>query len=140
MSDRGYSLDLRERVVDAYEKLNVSMEEIGLRYKVSKGTVQNWLKLKKETGKVDPRPHGGGFEAEIDERAVNLLKAWLSENSDFTLKELSDRLTTAGYVAYEMSVSRALDRAGITRKKSRSTLRSSPALTLRRLGPSGQDR
>lgn len=138
MSDRGYPIELRERAVAAYEAKEGSLKTIAARFMISIGVLQNWRKLKKETGSLEPRPHGGGVTPELDERADNLLRSWTTEQSDLLLRELVERLKKEGYDAYDMMVSRALSRLGISRKKSRSTRRNVSALTSRKQGRGGR--
>ena len=45
-----YSADLRKRVVDGYLAGEGSIRGLAARYKVSKNTVVNWLKLHESTG------------------------------------------------------------------------------------------
>ena len=45
-----YSLDLRTRIVDAYLEGEGSQQEIAAHFKVSRSTVQNYLRLYEETG------------------------------------------------------------------------------------------
>ena len=55
-----YCIDLRTRVVTSYENKEGSYRQLAKRYKLSPGTVQDWVCLKRDTGSVAPRPHGGG--------------------------------------------------------------------------------
>ena len=49
---KAYHLDLRQRIVDAYQKAEGSVRELAARFKVAPRTVQNYLNLKRETGSV----------------------------------------------------------------------------------------
>lgn len=137
MSDRGYTLDLRQRVIDAHQNSEGSYTVLADRFKISRGCVYNWVKLVRETGSVAPRPHGGGAEALIDEKGEALLAQWLSERSDWILSELVEHLEVEGYEVSESTVSRTLAKIEITRKKGQSAPANSPALTLRRRAPRG---
>ena len=50
-----YSLDMRQNIVNTYEAGNTSVRKVAERFQVSKSTVQELLKPKRETGKLLPR-------------------------------------------------------------------------------------
>jgi transposase len=56
---RAYSMDLRERHVAAWGEERLSQAALAARFRVSTGTVSNWLKRMAETGSVAPKPPGG---------------------------------------------------------------------------------
>ena len=53
------SVDLRQRIIDAYFSGKGSIRKIAERFAVSFSTV--WLRVKRyrTTGEVNPKPHGG---------------------------------------------------------------------------------
>ena len=53
-----YSLDLRKKAVALYEAGNISMRKVAERLMVSKNTVNEWLKLYREQGNVQPKRVG----------------------------------------------------------------------------------
>src|SRR5215471_16093311 len=55
-----YSQDLRQRVIDAVERKEGSIRQIARRFVVSLSFVVRLLQLKRRTGSVEPKPHGGG--------------------------------------------------------------------------------
>jgi transposase len=115
---RPYSIDLRERIVEAYEKAEGSVREVAVRYKVSSKTVQNYLNRKRETGSVEPRPHGGGPAPKLDDAGVQALRTVVEEKNDRTLGEIVNELDRRCNVRVGRStVGRILERLGITRKK-----------------------
>jgi transposase len=117
---KAYHPDLRQRIVDAYQKAEGSVRELAARFKVAPRTVQNYLNLKRETGSVEPRPHGGGPVPKLDEAGVRELRAVVEEKNDRTLDEIADELDRRSHVRVgRMTVWRALDRLGLTRKKRR---------------------
>src|SRR5438067_1717683 len=89
---RAYSVDLRERVVSAYEAAEGSVRELADLYKVAKNTVENWLGLFRSTGGVAPRAHGGGVAATISGDRLNTLCRLVGEHDDATLVELRHML------------------------------------------------
>jgi putative transposase len=115
-----YSIDLRQRIVDAYRKGEGSVRELARRFVVSPNTVQNYLNLERETGSVEPRPHGGGPAPKLDDAGVQEVRTLIEEKNDRTLDEIAKELETRRNVHVGRStVWRALDRLGLPRKKRR---------------------
>ena len=54
-----YSLDLRERII-ADRQEGTSIRKLAKQYKVSRGMVWNSIELKRDTGKINPKPATGG--------------------------------------------------------------------------------
>jgi transposase len=113
------SIDLRERVVAAYEAKQGCFAALGARFQIGEATVNRWVQQFHKTGGIEPRPHGGGNESRIDDQRLGEFVELVHRHSDATLAEL------VGYCSAEMGistssagVSRALKRANITRKKS----------------------
>jgi transposase len=66
-----------------------------------------------------PRPHGGGYPARLLPRHEKLLRAEVGRRKDSTLEELRSHLEAeAGLVVSAATVSRALTRLDLPRKKS----------------------
>ena len=117
---RAYSVDLRERVVAAARDEELTQATLAARFRVSTGTVSNWLRRFEETGSVAPLPHGGGRRASIDERGAELLTELVRARSDRTLDELLALYHARTHVRLTRSALwRALERLGLERKKSR---------------------
>jgi transposase len=115
---RPYSIDLRERIVDAYEKAEGSVRELATRFKVAPKTVQNYLNRKRKTGSVEPRPHGGGPTPKLDDAGVRELRTVVDEKNDRSLDEIANELDRRCKVRIGRStVWRIVERLGITRKK-----------------------
>jgi transposase len=124
-----YSIDLRQRIVDAHHKGKGSVRELAERFVVAPNTVQNYLNLERQTGSVAPRPHGGGPAPKLDDAGVQHVRTVVEEKNDRTLDEIAQELGARLKVQVGRStVWRALDRLGLTRKKRR-TARAS------RIGP-----
>lgn len=110
-----YSMDLRERVIRAYdEKVGTQARIAGL-FKVSVPWIKKLLRRRRETGNIDPKPHGGGWTPKFSGPKLEQLKAMVDRNPDATLQEL---LEQSGVEASIMAVHRALERLGSRRKKS----------------------
>jgi len=105
------SLDLRTRVVAAVDA-GGSVRTTAARFGVAARTVQNLLRLRRETGGLAPRPHGGGHPGPPRSLDVRLGRL-LGRESGLSLAELSARTGRPVW-----TVRRALRRMGYTRKKS----------------------
>ena len=113
---KAYSTDLRQRVVAAYDAREGTQERLAARFAVSVSWVRKLLRQRRATGSIQPRPHGGGHAPAFDPAAAMKLRQAVRDDADATLEELG-RL--AGVTCSASAVYRALDRLGITRKKSR---------------------
>jgi transposase len=111
-----YSMDLRVRIVRAYEGQEGSHANLAERFKVSERWVRGLLRQHRETGSIEPMPHGGGRPRIISADKEPLLLAALAETPDATLEELREKCSITGS---RMCVARALNRLKVTRKKSR---------------------
>src|SRR5262245_37382138 len=113
-----YSIDLRQRIVEAHRKGEGSVRELAQRFMVAPRTVQNYLNLERDTRSVAPRPHGGGPASKLDDKAVQQVRTLLEEKNDRTLDELTQQVAACHQVQVSRSTMwRAVTRAGMTRKK-----------------------
>jgi len=80
-----YSKDLRLRVLAAVDA-GTPREEVAKTFSVSMPTIKRWLKRRRETGDVEPKPIPGR-----PPRKGTMLKEWLPKqleaNDDLTLEE-----------------------------------------------------
>ena len=117
-----YSLDLRERVLRAWDK-GMDAETIAATFSVSRAWVHRLVQRRRETGSIEPRRQTK-FRPRVlagqDERLASLIAA----NPDATLAELREALpTTAGL----STLWRAIARLGFTLKKNGTRRRTTPA-------------
>ena len=108
------SNDLRERVVAAVDHHEGSRREIARRFRVSVSFITRLLRLRRETGSIDPRSHGGGQPPALDHDGLERLRRLVQDRPDATLQELREQLGLGGSI---MIVWRALRKLDITRKK-----------------------
>ena len=113
---RADSIDLRERVVAACDAREGTQEQVAARFAVSASWVRKLLRQRRATGSIEPRPHAGGHAPAFDGEAAARLRAAVRDDDDATLQELA---RAAGVACCASAVHRALERLGITRKKSR---------------------
>lgn len=112
---KAYSTDLRRRVVAACDARDGTREQIAARFSVSVVWIRKLLRQRRDTGSIDPKPHGGGRTSAFDEAAAERLREAVRADDDATLEELA---RAAGVSCSVPAVYRALKRLGITRKKS----------------------
>jgi transposase len=109
-----YSNDLRERAAAAADHHEGSLRQIARRFRIGLSTLTRWLRGRRQTGSLDPRPHGGGRPPAVDATRAEDLRDLVRKQPDATLDELNQRL---GIGCSRMAIFRALDRLRISRKK-----------------------
>lgn len=116
-----YSLDLRERIVDAVERGIATKREIARMFDVHETFVHKLLRQKRERGDIAPLPHGGGAEAILKEDHLMILTELVAHSPDATLEELRKQMKKRARVEASIpTIWRALEALGLSRKKSRS--------------------
>ena len=121
-----YSMDLRERVVQACDKKVGRRKEIAELFGVSTAWIRRLLQRRRETGGIAPKKRGTHKPPKFHGEALERLKRLVEQDADATLQELLDRSGVEGSI---MAVHRALERLGCRRKKSRSAPPSKTART-----------
>ena len=121
-----YSMDLRERVIRAYDQKVGTQEQVAKLFGVSVPWIKKLLRRRRKTGSIAPKSHGGGWTPKFSGRKLERLKALVEQDPGATLQELLD---CSGVDASIMAVHRALERLGCRRKKSRSAPPSKTAQT-----------
>ncbi len=113
-----YSNDLRQKIVEAYENGEGSFRKVAKRFSVSLHFMWMLWARYKETGSVEPKPHGNGRTAKIDEEGLVILRKLVQQHNDATLAELRDQFTHKTSIHVSSSaISRALKKLNITHKK-----------------------
>lgn len=85
------SLDLRERIVGAYDRGEGTRDEVALRFGVSLGMVKKLLQRRK-TGSIKHRHHLAGRKKLIEARHCIAIRQHLKRKADMTLAELREAL------------------------------------------------
>jgi transposase len=101
-----YSKDLREKVM-AYRATH-SIRKTAETFKVSKGAIQNWEKLQRETGKLDRKP----LERKWRKIDPDKLRGYIAEHPDEFLEEIAKSFECSGE-----AVRLVLKKEKITHKK-----------------------
>lgn len=129
---KALSLDLRSRVVAAYESGKETLLTVATLYQIGAATLVRLLALKRRTGSIEARPHGGGHPGKLSESDLELLKVLVKETQDSTLLELAEALDKRIHKGVNaQDVCRALKRLGISRKKHRTPSSKSPSASKR---------
>jgi transposase len=116
---QAYSLDLRRRVLRAYEQGEGSISEIAEQFSVSTGFVKKMLRQWRSTGDLSPLPHGGGKPKSLPDALRQKLRRKVRRQGDISLVELQSFLAEEEQTGVHLStVSRALKEPGLPRKKS----------------------
>jgi transposase len=115
---KAYSLDLREKLLHAYDERRGSQRALAALFGVSRAFVENLLQRRRTTGTIAPRPHAGGRPPSCDMAARELVTLLLQEQPDATLEELCAQLgQRRGVWVSVPTMSRLLRRLGLPRKK-----------------------
>ena len=132
------SLDLRERIVTAYDAKEGTREEAAKRFKVSLGMVKKLLEQRAKTGDLRPRHRFSGRKARLMPKHGTALKQLIAREPDVTLEEMKVRLQLDCTVA---AIHWVVTKLGLTYKKRLSMRPNKTALTSsRRAGVGGADR
>ena len=114
-----YSLDLRERVVEAVERQVGGKRQVAALFGVHESFIYKLLRQKRERGDIAPLPHGGGARAKLPAEHLPQLSALVAATPDASLDELRAQLEKKARVAVSRStICRGLQALGLTRKKS----------------------
>lgn len=113
------SADLRRRILAALDAGEGSQRHIAQRFRVGRATVERLVRRVRETGSMDPKPHGGGQRPRLVETDREQLLAWLEADPDLRQEDIADRFKQMKRPMSQQAVSRGLRRLGITRKKRR---------------------
>ena len=115
---KAYSEDLRERVVAAVER-GTRRSEVVETFAVSLPTIKRWLKQRRETGALAPKPIPGPPALKRD-ALLEALPARLAEHADATLEQHCSwwQERTGGEVS-TATMSRAITALAWTYKKRR---------------------
>lgn len=85
------SLDLRKRIVAAYDRGEGTQEQIGRRFDVSQGLVKKLLAQRKRTGDLAPRHRFSGRKPKLLAEHREKLRKLVESKPDLTLKQLKER-------------------------------------------------
>ena len=123
---RTISLDLRQRILAAYDKGQDSREQVARRFDVSLGMVKKLLQQRRRTGDIAPRHRFSGRKPRILPAHHRQMRGLLADQPDLTLPELR---AATGLHCTLPAIHYALKKMGLTYKKRHSTPANSTART-----------
>jgi transposase len=85
------SIDLRQRVIAAAQANEGSQRQLAKRFKVSLSFVRDLRRRYRQSGTVEPKPHGGGAIAKLGASQLPIIKALVEAQPDALLTELCER-------------------------------------------------
>ena len=113
-----YSVDLRERVVAAFDCTGMTDQEAAALFRIGEATVRRWKRLKRETGALERRPGGGGNPPRIAPEQYEVVRAIVGQQPDLTDQEVAWEFhRRTGRSVSRSSVNRVLLKLALTRKK-----------------------
>ncbi len=113
-----YSIDLRQRVINAYEAKEGSQRQIAQRFQVSHSFVKKLIYRYRQTGTVEPKSHGGGAIAVIKKSELKQIEQLVNEQPDVLLRELCERWEAKKGIKVSIStMHRRLEKLKLTTKK-----------------------
>lgn len=129
------SLDLRERIVGAYDAGGSTRVEVAERFQVSLGMVKKLLQQRSKVGDIGSRHHLAGRKPKILEEHREALRRQVAARPDMTLGELRE---ATGLDCSLPAIHYVLRDMGLTFKKRRSGLPSRTGQMSSRRGPTGK--
>ena len=111
---RTLSLDLRERILAAYDHAEGTRPEIAHRFRVSLGMVKKLLQQRRRTGDIAPRHRFCGRKPMIVAAHRSRMRSLLARKNDLTLKELRE---ATGLKCSLQAINVVLGKLGLTYKK-----------------------
>jgi transposase len=120
-----YPLELRERVVAAYEAGEAGYTLLARRFKVGEATVKRWVRQFHREGHLRPKKKGGGTPSIIDMTRLERVVTALGDATAGEVTAAYNRGLRGDARHHVSSIQRALHRAGYVVKKSVSVRSSS---------------
>lgn len=112
-----HPVELRQRVVDAYEAGEGSYAETAERFRVGVASVKRWVRQFRQEGSLVPRRRAGGTPSEISATDLVLLLWRLPDGNADELTAEYNRRRRAPHRVHVSSMKRALHRHGYVVKK-----------------------
>ena len=117
---KAYSYDFRCRVIAAIELDGMPKAEASEVFNVSRNTINLWFQLRSETGDLHPRPHNHqGYGHKVTDWEA--FRAFVKAHPDKRQEELAELWPDE---ISGRTISRALKRVDMTRKKRRMAIES----------------
>jgi transposase len=113
-----YSIDLRQKILHAYERRLGSQRALANVFGVSLSFIEKVLRRYRTSGELGPKPHAGGQKPRLDAAAQALVRQRVHDHPDATLEELRAHVVdTAGVRVSLATMCRIVQRLELPRKK-----------------------
>ena len=120
---KAYSLDLRQKIVDAYAEGNISQRQLAKQFRVALSFIEKLLKQRRETGSIAPKVRTQQTPTKLNSKQLMVLKQIVETTNDATLDELRYQLEQqTGVLIGRSTVDRMLTYLNLTVKKKHSIL------------------
>jgi len=87
-----YSIDLRQKILSAWQNKEGTQRELAKRFKVSLSFLRDFLRRYRETGEIAARVQGGDRRSKLKGKEQELLKIIVTEKSDIYLREIQEKI------------------------------------------------
>jgi transposase len=115
---KAYSNDLRQKIVETNTRERESIQQTAKRFDVSYSFTWKLIKGYEQTGKVSPKPHGGGAKPKLNSSQLGIVAQLNKQKNDATLEELVIQLEeTIGVKVSRATMGRVVLKLKLTRKK-----------------------
>ena len=115
---KAYSLDLRQKIVDAYAQGNRSQRQLAQQFGVALSFIEKLLKQQRETGSIAPKVRTQQTPTKLNVEQLKVLEQLVEAQNDATLDELRYQLKQkTGVLIGRSTVDRMLTKLNLTVKK-----------------------
>lgn len=116
---KSYSLDLRQKIVDADDAGGISQRSLADRFRVSVFFVKKLFRQRTQTGSIAPKARRGWQRSRITPEICRFVVQLHEQKNDWTLAEVAAKIEAAFEVRLSSpSVCRIVKRENLRRKKS----------------------
>ena len=89
---RAYSLDLRQRVIKAYDEGHWTVGQLAERFKVGQWWIHKLKRQRRDGGSLAPRKGRVGQPRRLQSGDLDRLQRYVDKHSDATLEEMREKL------------------------------------------------
>jgi transposase len=112
-----YPIELRKRVVAAYEAGEGSYATVGQRFQLGEATVKRWVTRQRRQGHLTPTKKGGGTPSDVSLAELDEIVVRLGDGTAGEITAEYNRGRRGSARRHVSSIKRALHRAGYVVKK-----------------------
>jgi len=119
-----YSLDLRQKIVTAYDRGGISQRQLAKQFSVTKSFIQKLFKQRRETGSIAPKVRTKQTPPKLNADHQAILAELVETNNDATQAELREQLHARTDILVGITtVHNTLKKLGLTLKKNTASKR-----------------